>query len=346
MDGTTRQRVGRGLRVYLERPWFSSGDDEKLGVVLVQPLRPTAGIALPGIPPILHRYTSQWGSDPVTSSPVPNVDREMAPEHIVNAEKVVVENLSLDEVPPSPALAVRAVGLPVEFNAERRLWYCDIEFDPGRAYYPYVNLSLARLQEHAIPDAHLSRVVRTEFAQLVADRTATINRRTDGNIEILDVTVIGVSAPTDAGNKLLAPVIIPLSQAATLPPTAGGPPVVQPPPIIGQVRNPAAGAGHSVRVYIERRRAGTPGDLGWERDSDDFTLDSYTFSMSPEVFWKGSLRRLLPTKGPANEYRLVIREFEVYDTDPLVAERIPGLSNPAQRSLGERLVYLDIFPLP
>ena len=30
----TSTRLGNGLRVYLERPWFSSGDGELLGVVL------------------------------------------------------------------------------------------------------------------------------------------------------------------------------------------------------------------------------------------------------------------------------------------------------------------------
>ena len=30
-DGLTRERVGRGLRVYLDRPWYSSGDGELLG---------------------------------------------------------------------------------------------------------------------------------------------------------------------------------------------------------------------------------------------------------------------------------------------------------------------------
>ncbi|MFQ5810607.1 MAG: hypothetical protein ACE5JM_13405, partial [Armatimonadota bacterium] len=34
--GRTRTRSGGGLRVYLERPWFSSGDGELLGVVLPQ----------------------------------------------------------------------------------------------------------------------------------------------------------------------------------------------------------------------------------------------------------------------------------------------------------------------
>ena len=41
--GVHRNRNGRVLRVYLERPWFSSGDGELLGVVLKRSATTTAG---------------------------------------------------------------------------------------------------------------------------------------------------------------------------------------------------------------------------------------------------------------------------------------------------------------
>jgi hypothetical protein len=60
----SKERRGNGLRVYLERPWFSSGDGERLGVVIRPPdidFESEAGEAL-------RPYTSQWGMDRLWNS--------------------------------------------------------------------------------------------------------------------------------------------------------------------------------------------------------------------------------------------------------------------------------------
>lgn len=46
--------------------------------------------------------------------------------------------------------------------------------DPGKAYFPFVRLALARYQPESVPDAHLSRVVLADFAQLMPERSASI----------------------------------------------------------------------------------------------------------------------------------------------------------------------------
>jgi hypothetical protein len=63
-DVVTHFREGGWLRVYLERPWFSSGVGELLGV-LIRPenVDPTSELA-----EAMKPYTSQWGNDPVWSS--------------------------------------------------------------------------------------------------------------------------------------------------------------------------------------------------------------------------------------------------------------------------------------
>ena len=53
-----RRRVGGGLRVYLDRPWYSSGDGERLAVVLTPDPR---GV----IEDYAKPYVSQWGLDPI-----------------------------------------------------------------------------------------------------------------------------------------------------------------------------------------------------------------------------------------------------------------------------------------
>ena len=58
----TRVRHGGGLRILLDRPWFSSGDGELLAIVLAQPANyPPDDKSRP--------YVSHWGNDPIWHSP-------------------------------------------------------------------------------------------------------------------------------------------------------------------------------------------------------------------------------------------------------------------------------------
>src|SRR6185369_6347230 len=61
-DSATSRRIGRGLRVYLSRPWFSSGVGELLGVVIPKDSSPTDAA---------RRYISEWGADPIWNSSGP-----------------------------------------------------------------------------------------------------------------------------------------------------------------------------------------------------------------------------------------------------------------------------------
>ena len=60
--GIASIRRGNGLRVYLERPWFSSGEGELLGVVVGRPH--PAEQPFPNLPDALIGFVSQWGQDP------------------------------------------------------------------------------------------------------------------------------------------------------------------------------------------------------------------------------------------------------------------------------------------
>jgi hypothetical protein len=80
------------------------------------------------------------------------------------------KGLSLEET----AAPFSVAGHAVNYNADRQLWYCDIEIDPGDAYFPFVRLALARYQPESVADCHLSRVVLAEFAQLMPNRSASM----------------------------------------------------------------------------------------------------------------------------------------------------------------------------
>lgn len=185
----SRTREGGWLRVYLERPWFSSGDGELLGVVLPQaPPRLTA-VAMP-IPwaSLTEAYTTRWGADPLWQAAQTKAD--LAPADFP-AATATESDLTLEE---APGLRVSVAGHKVEYDPDRQLWYADIQINYGKAYYPFVRLALARYQPKSLVtdkgDCKLSRIVMAEFAQLAPHRAATL---TFPDATTVDVTVTGPS---------------------------------------------------------------------------------------------------------------------------------------------------------
>lgn len=194
-----------GLRVYMERPWYSSGEGERLGVVL---LTPSAGSSLPALAPDnLKPYITQWAGDPIWISET----TEFSPstDDFVLADKSE-SGLTLEELDnkgPDGNLKISVAGHPVKFDTSRGLWYCDIEINTHAVYFPFIRLALARYQENSVTqvegqsvkDVKLSRIVLADFAQLVPDRSVSIvfNRgRT-----VLDVTVTGQQGTSGDTNR-------------------------------------------------------------------------------------------------------------------------------------------------
>jgi hypothetical protein len=169
------KRRGGALRVYLDRPWFSSGEGELLAAVLLGSAPPPCTVAGYQIPDSLKGYVTQWGQDPIWSAHPARTQAVPLPQHFLNAVAVGTE-LTLEELSNDPSIPFTAVGHQVSYDDThgRRLWYCDIQMDMGEAYFPFVRLALARYQPQSLPDAHLSRVVLADFMQLAPDRAASI----------------------------------------------------------------------------------------------------------------------------------------------------------------------------
>jgi hypothetical protein len=163
-DTKTEVRVGNALRVYLRRPWYSSGSAEELGVVLW-----SAGQAAPSDDQreASKALITQWGLDPIWASgpisDIPSLDTFPNAAHRGSG-------LTLQE----STKVVDVAGHPVGYDADRQLWYCDIVFDNPSAYTPFVRLALARYQPRSIAGVELSHVVLSDFAQLSPDRSATL----------------------------------------------------------------------------------------------------------------------------------------------------------------------------
>lgn len=185
-------RTGNILRVWLGRPWYSSGDGEKLAVVCPQTVQPDAQDK-----DDLHEKVSLIGADPVWGdtawkgtdesgkavSPSAPTRTVLTPANFPLATTKITSGLLMDGATGSFAAAVH----DVHYDADRRLWYCDIQIDTTDAsaqpYTPFVQLALARFQANALNrqtedsgDLRLSPVVLAEVIQLSPDRTLTVTK--------------------------------------------------------------------------------------------------------------------------------------------------------------------------
>jgi hypothetical protein len=252
------RRSGGALRVYLDRPWFSSGEGELLAAVLYG-CAPTPG-SIPGfqIPDFLKGYVTQWGQDPIWSAPGLPTQAMPLPEHFLNAVAVRTE-LTLDELSNQQFLPFTAVGHQVAYDDRhgRRLWYCDIQMDMGEAYFPFVRLALARYQPQSLANAHLSRVVLADFIQLLPDRAASITfdpiDPTSVQLAVNGLTYTGPGIPAMTATLEMQPVgsgDMAWTPVAPIPLTAntfGGPDTVW----TAQITLPAARGSRPFRLVIE-----------------------------------------------------------------------------------------------
>ncbi|QDY75701.1 hypothetical protein [Streptomyces qinzhouensis] len=181
----TSTRRGNGIRVYLRRPWYSSGDSEELGVVLAVDGAP---------PPALRPWITLRGQDALFAS-APTAAAPGAAEFPLATRTatglVLAESETVPEL-PRVAVAAHAVG----YDEARRLWYCDLTMPPEPAYRPFLRFAFARYQRHSLSGLELSPVVLAQFAQLNPDRTLSVAL---GAADPARATVT-VSGPTYAGD--------------------------------------------------------------------------------------------------------------------------------------------------
>ena len=195
LAATVRRRRG-GLRVWLERPWFVSGEDEMLGVVV------SGEDSFLRTRDLRRQHVSVWGKDPIrltgdlpAAMPRP---RDFRGEGLVIRDRLTLAEFG--QTPPGRHPGVSVVGHPVTYSPERDLWYADIDVDPGEAAWPFLRLALTRFQPYAVTGAELSPVTPVDFVHLLNDRTATVRRPDD---DMVAVTLAGIA------DRRLAPAILP-----------------------------------------------------------------------------------------------------------------------------------------
>jgi len=182
----TLRRGGGGMRVYLDRPWYQSGEGELLGVVV------EAHDRLPDAVGSRYGLDATWSftsSRPLRTEP-------LKPMHFLN--RVRVEKVTLAE----DRLCAYAVGFRPEWDAQRKLWFCDIVLDVEALpwnYWPFVRLAFVRFQPESLAEAMVSRVVLGEFTQVAPERRLSLTWQ--GNRHVL-VTLRGRGPAVTRPNAL------------------------------------------------------------------------------------------------------------------------------------------------
>jgi hypothetical protein len=165
-------RFGGGLRVYLKRGWYSSGEGELLGVALWStangPLNDTQRDKF-------KPFITEWGMDPIWQtadlSSAPGIYN--FPDAVESDSSVSLEESSAAKSATEPG-RVDVAGFTPQYDSTRQLWFADLTVNLGATYSPFLRLALVRYQPHALDDARISRVVLAGFAQLTPDRVATV----------------------------------------------------------------------------------------------------------------------------------------------------------------------------
>ncbi len=352
----TSRRTGGSLRIYLDRPWYSSGEGELLGVVYYPP-QPPAGQAsgthaLGGqriVPPDqLRPYVTQWGVDPVHGG-VPTFAPSQQPDEYIasNISKpsnwpvavaftsqsvVIAQNgtcfdgtaevpagaslagLKLDEMTgrtdSAGSLNVSVAPYAVTFDADRRLWYADIQLNIGLAHMPIVRLALVRYQPNSIAGVELSRVMLADIIQLLPDRTATL-------------TVSGASATVSVTGHSYATLDTYRREESTLPLHTGT-----------LLTDYYRFQWPRFTATLEEA-AHVSSDLqAWRAVSEPLVMQFDQGTQYAESF---VVRAAFNNLERGTQYRIVVREYEGAMTDANRSDR---------QDVSSRLVYADALDLP
>jgi len=340
------RRCGNGLRIFIERPWYSSGDGELLGIVLQR-----SGPTLPEHKESLLNLTTRWGRDPIWGSA--NMANLPTPSSFANADKVGT-NLTVVE---RSGIRVDVVGYDVEFDKDRGLWFSDIEVNPGNTYDPFIRLALARYQPKSIPDCHLSPIVRPPYAQLLPDRVAAvvIDANDDKKIRVMVSGVFGINqltrgAPVKAEQNPPPIPNLDLSRIFSVSieeiglAVSAGDSGAAPPSGDDALQRDREGQVHELTTRSVRRER----DLRWrpvKSDLKDVPLNQWR-KEGDRMVWMAEITLPkgvsgLPTGQP--RYRVQVREREVLETDPDVGTKVSRLGR--EWYVGTRIVYADTIIL-
>jgi len=312
------RRIRRsGVRIWLDRPWFSSGDGELLAIVTT------------GDPALVtdDEKISLWARDPILAGPKMANTYEV-PVLSAWEQRAVQLTLAPQDKPgrpighvvkqrggAEPDKVVNAYLFRPEFHHERKLWFVDVILDAANTVWPFLRLSVARYQPNSIPGMEFSEVVATDFVQLPPERIGTLSRPEDGEVR---VTVTGVTAVTTTPGQDR--------------PTK---------PTDRDTLREALAKSRRVQATLQARNQKSGSDIDWVDivsmpcEVAGANFDTFQASWSAALPLKPELQLLTP--GTSTDLRVQVEEYELLPADPKPGEQMPSTT--------ERLVYADHFSL-
>jgi hypothetical protein len=306
---TTHIRTGN-IRVYVKRPWYSSGDDERLGVVL------TPKGANIGGAPSLARYCTVWGMDPVFAAPALNNSNYPTRDNFPYAADYDTVRLAEDN-----NTMVDVAGYAVNYDQDKQLYFFDIPVNIMSAYFPFVKLALARYQRNSLrisgTDVCLSKLVSADWMQVVPARQTAIT--TNPGKSNFTITLNG-TAPFGTGN----PRYLMADDEATRT------------RVRVQVQNAVIPKSSDTVISVDTP---VPGTIVWEKD----------FDISLSAMKNGQLQFStavqLDHQWTGKPYRVLISEYELHQFDPLRTVQLTKIGQPRSDQpveWSERLVFMDM----
>lgn len=300
-----------GLRIYLQRPWFSSGEGELLGILL-------------GGSDAAGPY-SLWAQDPIWTSAswddphlqgltlidfwrATGVDDEWRP-----GEPVAIETgLPLPTAAGGTTTYLATVlGYRPQYNADRRLWYVDVALNPGAVTWPFIRLALARYQPESVVGLELSSPVSSDFVQAPPERTALVSRLDEHEVRVV------VSGP------------VPVRRSGS-----------RRPPLTDLE---AIALNRLVVARLQKADPDLPGDLGWIT-VDTRRMDVAAYQQAEHtIAWGTTLGASdeIPLQRPGPEasgWRVTVEEWERFPGDPAVGTATIAAPPPVWE---QRLVFAD-----
>ena len=360
--GIAVSRTGGFLRVYLERPWFSSGDGELLGVVTTVTNQNDVTLTFPTV--TQQKFVTMMGIDPINYN-----ESSVSPWPVVPTKFVNLAN-----VPPVPYRAPYAhppqVNLAedsdnnymvwpyeVHYDSVTQRWYADVAPRPGLTEEEYIappgyfiRLALVRFQPYSTPTfgsspvgpLEVSPVVLATFAQPVPDRS---------------VMVVPNGADPH-GTSVLVTVKGPAYHGWRTPESLGGQDAIQydadnpwspqNPATYGVDFSATLGKRSTSTMVVEvqvqngaMNKMGLSGDLAWQTIGAPTELLA-TFSNYVDVTWgavvgaqqRGAVKLPYPASSPT-KMRLRISEIDYYE----------GASAPTVVDTSLRRPFVSIIPI-
>jgi hypothetical protein len=329
-------RMGGGLRIYMNRPWFSSGSGELLGVTTFSrdsviastkttpstTTTPTTSIttttttyAFNPQPYSLSQsqsgsgsqsedwksFVTQWGQDPIWQS----AQLDTIPDYTSFPDADTVET-GIELGDPNSGYALLSNGNPrlvdvagyrVEFDDVRKLWYCDITVDTKTISQPTRSATYSPFVRLALVRYQPHALKEAKVSHVVlADFAQLTSER-------------AVTVTTDPYHPGEIRVII-SGPAPTGPRPAF--PTTDPQPT-NPVDKPL-----QITVTLQERDPSLQSDLAWKDASkDDYTLNIDTnnpLSTDPNLFlWSGSIH-IIKRPSP-KQHRILIQEHEYISAD-------------------------------